>query len=302
MNIVAGTAAAAALFAAAPLAAQSDFEFRRELRTDARFVLRNVIGDVRIEPASGRSLEVRAVKREGRHGDPEDVEIRAVELGTDGVAICVYYPQSGRWRDDDRADDRADDARAGRRRRSSDDPCRRDGRGWNHDRNDTRVDFTVRLPADLQVDVKTVSGDVVGRGLSGTLELATVSGDLHLAEVRAGSLEASSVSGDVELEGVDAREVDAETVSGDVTYAGPIHKGGRYYFKTLSGDVELTVPGEPDATLRGSTFSGRLVSDFPTSQADRRRRNRFSATWGGGSATIDVESFSGDVRIRQASR
>jgi DUF4097 and DUF4098 domain-containing protein YvlB len=71
-------------------------------------------------------------------------------------------------------------------------------------------------------------------------------------------------------------------------------------FKTLSGDVELGVPGRPDATLRGSTFSGRLVSDFPTSQGDRRRRNRFSATWGSGSASIEVESFSGDVRIRSS--
>jgi hypothetical protein len=288
---------AAGTLLAGSLAAQSDFDLRRELGAGARFTLRNIIGDVTVEPASGRTVEVRGVKREGRHGDPEDVEIRAVEDGRDGVTICVFYPGSGRWRDRD--DDRNDRDRA--RRRSSD-PCSRDGGGWSHDRNDTRVDFTVALPADLDVDIKTVSGDVIGRGLRGTLDLATVSGDLRLSDLKATTLEASSVSGDVELDGVEAREVTAETVSGDVVYVGRVQREGSYYFKTLSGDVELTIPEQPDATLRGSTFSGRLDSDFPTSTNDRRRRNRFSATWGSGSATIDVESFSGDVRIRRATR
>lgn len=284
---------------ATPLASQ-DFELRRDLAAGARFTLRNIIGDVVIEPGSGRTLEVRAVKREGRHGDPEDVEVRAVEESADGVVICVFYPSSGRWRDDDDRDD--DRRRRGRRGRSSN-PCRNGGNGWNGDRNDTRVDFTIRLPADLTVDVKTVAGDVEGRGLSGTLEFGTVSGDLRLVDVRATTLEATSVSGDVELDGVEAREVSGETVSGDVVYVGTIAREGDYYFKTLSGDVDLAVPGEPDARLRGSTFSGRLESDFPTTSDSRRRRSsRFSATWGNGSATIDVESFSGDVRIRRQTR
>lgn len=279
---------------AADLRAQArDFEFRRDLAAGERFLLRNIVGDVAIEPGSGRALEVTAVKRGGRHGDPEDVEIRAVDLDG-GVAICVFYPGTRR-RDED--DDR--DRRAARR---SVDPCRREGRWGNDDRNDTRVDFTVRLPADLVVDLKTVAGDVTGRGLRGDLDLGTVSGRLRLTGVHASTLEASSVSGDVELGDVDARDVSAETVSGDVTYTGSLRQDGRYDFKTLSGDVEITLPAEPDATLRGTTFSGRFYSDFPTAPEGRRRRNRFNATWGSGSASIDVESFSGDVRIRSATR
>jgi Toastrack DUF4097 len=311
------TALALALVTAGvvPGRAQSrDFSFRRELSSGAHFALRNIIGDVRIEPASGRTLEVTAVKRAGRHGDPDDVEIRAVEMG-DGVAICVYYPNSGYRSDHDRddgdraRDDRDDDDRAGdarnddrssrrstRSRRS--DPCRREGNWGGNNRNDTEVSFTVRLPAGLDVDVRTVSGDVTGRGLRGRLDLGTVSGDLRLTDVQGASLDASSVSGDVELIDVDARDVGAETVSGNVTYTGRIQREGSYDFKTLSGDVELTLPEQPNARLRGSTFSGRLVSDLPTSRDGRRHRSRFEASWGDGSATIDVESFSGDVRIQ----
>ncbi len=311
------TALALALVTAGvvPGRAQSrDFSFRRELSSGAHFALRNIIGDVRIEPANGRSLEVTAVKRAGRHGDPDDVDIRAVEMD-DGVAICVFYPNSGsragRDRDDgdrddgDRVRDDRDDDRGSRRstRSRRSDPCRREGNWGGNNRNDTEVSFTVRLPAGLDVDVRTVSGDVTGRGLRGRLDLGTVSGNLRLTDVQGASLDASSVSGDVELIDVDARDVGAETVSGDVTYTGRIQREGSYDFKTLSGDVQLTLPEQPNARLRGSTFSGRLVSDLPTSRDGRRHRSRFEASWGDGSASIDVESFSGDVRIQtRASR
>jgi len=297
-----GPAVGAVAFLAAPLSAQSDFSYSKNLAAKAELAVRNIIGDIRIERASGRTLEVTARKTEGRHGDPDDVEIEARELDGGGVAICVYYPSNGRWNDRDRDEDdrdQGDRVREGRHRR---DVCRRDG-GWNNNiRNDTRVDLTLRIPADLVVDIKTVSGDVRGGGLSGELDLASVSGDVVLDGLEASKLRAHTVSGDVELSGVRAADVEAETVSGDVTYAGTIESRGDYFFKTLSGDVELSLPKEPDARLDGSTFSGRLISDLPTERNGRRRfrNNRFSATWGEGSANIEVESFSGTVRIRSA--
>lgn len=281
-----------------------DFEITRDLPSGSRFVLRNVIGDVRLEGGSGRTVEVTARKQAGRHGDPDDVEIKAIEHDG-GLAICVFYPGQ-RSRDDDRSDrddrdDRNARSRSNRRSGDRDDPCRRDG-GWsNNNRNDTAVDFVVRLPAGLRVDAKTVSGDVTAGGLRGTLDLGTVSGDLELTDAEGDVLEANSVSGDVTLERITMREVGAETVSGDVTFVGPLDAKGSYDFKTLSGDVIVTLPREPDARVSAATFSGRLDSDFPVERDARRRRsNRFNATWGAGTAQLDLESFSGDIRIRSA--
>ncbi len=270
-----------------------EFEFIREVAPGSRFVLRNIIGDVRIEAGSGRTLSVIGRKKPGQHGDPHEVEIKAIELDA-GVAICVYYPSSGRGRAP-----RHDDRDGGRRR--SEDPCRR-GSDWeNNDRNDTSIDFVVRLPAGLRVDAKTVAGDLIGTGLRGTLELGTVSGDLRLSDVEGDILDVSSVSGDLELERIRVREVSAETVSGDVTFAGPIDGKGRYDFKTLSGDVVMMLPGQPEATVSAVTFSGDLDSVFPiTTAGGRSRRHRFNATWGSGTAKLDLESFSGDIRIREA--
>jgi hypothetical protein len=267
-----------------------DFEFTREVATGSRFVLRNILGNVHIEAGSGRTVGVTAHKKAGRHGDPEDVEIKSVEI-EGGVAICVYYPSSGRSRGGRDDGDRV--------RRRTEDPCSRGSDWQNNDRNDTSVDFVVRLPAGLHVDAKTVAGDLIGTGLRGTFDLGTVSGDLRLADVEGEVLEASSVSGDIELEGIRAREVSAETVSGDVTFSGPIDSKGKYDFKTLSGDVVMTLPRQPDATVSAVTFSGDLDSAFPiTTAAGRSRRHRFNATWGTGTAKLDLESFSGDIRIR----
>ena len=155
----------------------------------------------------------------------------------------------------------------------------------------------VRLPAGLAADIKTVSGDVTGTGLKGTLDIGTVSGDLRLSDVGGDALDAASVSGNVELDRITVREVSAETVSGDVTFVGPIDNKGSYDFKTLSGNVTVTLPKEPDARMSAVTFSGDLKSDFPISAAGRHRRNRYSATWGAGTAQVDLESFSGNIRI-----
>lgn len=282
----------ALVLASGPVQAQ-EFELTRDLAQGTRFVLRNVVGDVHLEAGTGRTLEVRAKKTAGRRGNPDEVDITTIEIDG-GVAVCVYYPMSDRRRS--RGRDHDDDRDRSRR----DDPCRRDSEWQGTDRNDTSVDFVVRLPAGLRVDARTVSGDLIGRGLRGTLDLGTVSGDVRLTDTEGDILEASSVSGDVELEGIRVREVTAETVSGDVTFAGPVDGKGRYDLKSLSGDVVMTVPERPDATVNAVTFSGDIDSVFPVTTTGRSRRHRFSATWGSGTAKLDLESFSGDIKIREA--
>ena len=281
---------------ATTVAGAQDFSFRRDLPVGTKVWVRNVIGDVRVEGGAGRGFEVTARKKAGRHGDPDEVQIKAIEADG-GIAICVFYPAQVRRRERDRDQDQ--DADTPRRRRNRPDPCHRES-DWSGDgnRNDTSIEFMVRLPAGLVADLKTVSGDLTGVGLRGTLDIGTVSGDLRLADVAGEAIDAASVSGNVELDRVTAREVSAETVSGNVTFVGPIDPKGSYDFKTLSGDVTVTLPKEPDAKMSAVTFSGDVRSDLPMSSPGRRHRNRYSATWGAGTAQVDLESFSGDIRIR----
>lgn len=278
-----------ALAQAAGAQESGDLNFRRELAPGKRFYVQNVIGDVRVIGTSGRGVEVSGARIKGRWGNPEEVTMEVVELD-DGVALCVRYPQNRSRRRDSG--------------NSSKSPCSSSG-NWsgNSDRNDTAVNFTIRVPSGLLLRIGTVSGDVAAENLAGDIELHSVSGDVRLATGTGPSIELETVSGDVEILDGRAKEVYGHTISGEVTFRGPVLADGSYEFATTSGNIAVTLPERPDARLSAATFSGRFSSDLPTtSNESRRNRHRYSATWGNGSARLDLESLSGNIRIFTGSR
>jgi hypothetical protein len=270
------------MLAVSALAIQQDFSWQGELRAGQEVAVANIVGDIRIEATSGRRAEVTAVKRAGRHGNPDEVDVRAEET-SNGVRICVRYPndrdpspRGGNWRCGDRQE------------------------GSNREyRNDTRVDFVIRLPAGVLLDAKTISGDVNARGLAADAAVTTVSGRVTVDGFTGEELEARTVSGDVELRNIRGRTVQGETVSGNVSYDGPVDRQGSYEFKSLSGRVLVTLPEGSGAELRASTFSGRIrFPEVPLSEVSMRRNNRATARLGDGGARLWLESFSGDVEVR----
>jgi DUF4097 and DUF4098 domain-containing protein YvlB len=268
------------------LSAQSqDFTWSGAIPSGKWLVVKNISGDIKVVPTSGNQATVTAVKRPGRHGDPDDVVVRQVNTD-EGIEICVLYPGS-----DDNDDDCDWD---GKRRHHHN--------GSNWDNNDTQVHFTVKVPANTNLRVGTVSGDVNGSGIRGETEARSVSGDVILHDVTGKVVEAVTVSGNVELTQVNADEVVAETVSGNVDFSGEIRKGGDYDMKTLSGDVIMRIPKNAGAQVSGATFSGDFHTSFPiTTKATSHytKRSRLDGTIGDGSARIRVESFSGDVELRE---
>ena len=275
------------LLTLATLAQAQDFSWNGTVAQGKTLTVKNIIGDITVEAASGREVSVTALKREGRRGDPEDVEIRRLE-DEEGVTFCVVYPHH----DDD------GDCEMNSRRRHRD-------RWDDHNQNDTEVNFTVRVPAGVKLTANTVTGDVTARGIRGDTEARSVSGDVRLTDVEATLVEAASVSGSIELNRVNATEVGAETVSGDVDFSGEIRPRGDYDLKTLSGDVVMMIPRNAGAEISGNTFSGDFHSSFPiTTRSSSRytRRQRINGTIGDGSARIRVESFSGDVDLRELGR
>jgi DUF4097 and DUF4098 domain-containing protein YvlB len=159
-----------------------------------------------------------------------------------------------------------------------------------------RIRANVRAP---EVDMQSVSGSIELAGKTGKADLQTVSGDITAPNV-GDSLDAQTVSGRMMIGGGPWKDANFSTVSGDTRIQGGVQPNGKLTVDSMSGDVEVALPANTSARLEASTFSGDLRSDFGSpSREDDGPGKQLKTTIGGGSATIHLEAFSGDVKVRK---
>jgi len=147
-----------------------------------------------------------------------------------------------------------------------------------------------------QLAVRTVSGDVVLDHLAGDVSVMTVSGALAARHVT-GSVRTQTVSGSVAVAEGATASLRAQTVSGGVA-VDVAHPQGDYSVQTVSGEVALRTPQEPDLLIEASSVSGELFSDLGLQWDGRRPGNRRMRTrLGSASARVRVRTVSGTLRI-----
>jgi hypothetical protein len=170
-----------------------------------------------------------------------------------------------------------------------------------------------------ELSVRTVEGDIVVEGVSGRVELSTVEGrvevhgargnitarsrggDVTLVQVE-GTVDVESGDGDLRLEDVAASSVRAQTLDGDVHFQGSLTSGGTYLFSTHDGDADLVLPPHTGARARVSTFDGEFTSDFPVTLQKYGGGGVFEFTLGDGGASLEIEVFDGEIRLRSGGR
>lgn len=149
------------------------------------------------------------------------------------------------------------------------------------------------------VRLHTMNGEVSLSGAEGRIDLSSMNGDVT-AEGCRGSVIAETVNGGVTLRQIVSDAVEATSVNGDVSYDGTLEAGGDYRLGTHGGDVTVVMPAATSAAVSVSTYSGEIESDFPIElRGTESSGRRFSFTLGSGQAHIEIESFSGDVRLRR---
>lgn len=153
--------------------------------------------------------------------------------------------------------------------------------------------------ASSRVGFESVSGDVQISRVQGALRGEAISGEVDVTDVT-GEVEVETVSGNLTLHNVRSKYVRAESVSGSVEFDGGTEAGGRYDFASHSGDVRLLLPSALGAMISVETFSGTIDSDFPiTLQPGQRHGKQFEFQVGDGRARIDATSFSGGIYIQR---
>lgn len=260
--LVAAIAAGAAALAPAPAAAQQTadaFEWAGRVEAGRVVHVRNMNGAVRVERGGGE-VEITARKR-WRRGDPERVRIEMQREGGD-VVVCALWDDGGRCQADGyRARSRSD------RRRGDD--------------GDVSVEFTVRVPEGVRLDLQTVNGALEIEGATATVRARTTNG----------SIRAASLGG----------PVTARTVNGSITVSMGHMGSADLSYETVNGSVTLELPADVNAELHASTVNGGIQSDFPLTVQGRVNPRRVNARLGSGGPRLEVKTVNGGVRLRRGS-
>jgi hypothetical protein len=141
------------------------------------------------------------------------------------------------------------------------------------------------------VNLSNINGDVRVVAISSNITVQCVKGDVT-GRVTSGQMVVSNTDGDVEI----------NVSSGSAFFTGAIHPERRYRLKTLSGEVSMSVPDSVGFTAVLTSYSGQLETDFQfanDSPTPRRTNKRVVGKYGDGSGRIELDSFSGPVRLRK---
>ena len=156
------------------------------------------------------------------------------------------------------------------------------------------------------VSVESAGGTIAVSEVAGHLSVSSVAGDVEVIR-SSGRVEASSLSGRLRLISPSSSQVSGTTTSGDITYQGDFARGGHYKLSSYSGDIQVVCPTSASFELRAKTVQGRVIPDPGLSLTVRRNSispsysgNSLFSTHNTGSATVELTSFTGTIRIRRA--
>ncbi len=148
-----------------------------------------------------------------------------------------------------------------------------------------------------RTSVKSVSGAITLDGLNGTVDARTVGGDVEAQDIN-GQVTFNSVSGDLTLAGGSLDRLDAKTVTGSVTADVHLGKPGNVRVATVSSDVALRLPAQPDARVSLRTTSGRVLTEFDCLRSSHAPASHsVNGTLGAGTGHILVTTLSGRVTL-----
>lgn len=147
------------------------------------------------------------------------------------------------------------------------------------------------------VEASSLNGPILIEGTEGRVEIDAVASDVRFVNV-AGEVVVENVGGDILFEGGRARSVEAGTVGGRIVYDGTIEPRGSYYFGSHGGSVTVRIPQGSGAQVTVATIHGNVRADLPgVDPGPFRRGQRTTFQVGDGSASVEVETFSGAVRF-----
>jgi hypothetical protein len=183
------------------------------------------------------------------------------------------------------------------------------------------VDYTLDVPAGASLEIRnpqgkiivegmqadasvqSVSGDISVRDYSGHLTVRSVAGDIEIIRP-SGNVEADSITGNLHFVSPATTHLRASTTSGHILYEGNFASRGEYILSAYSGDLDIVCPSSASYELSAKTLKGKVINTMPmthrreSASSQDARRSLLGTYNSAGKATLELTSFSGNIRIR----
>jgi DUF4097 and DUF4098 domain-containing protein YvlB len=286
---------AAALVASVALSAEKAFDKRFSVSPGGHLRLDTDVGSVAVVGSDGHEVVIHA-EVSGSDSFVADLNITA-EQSSSGVTVTAHKAHGGWF-------------------------------NW-FDFGGEHVHFTIGVPRDYSVELKTAGGsldvrnvnapvrgntsgggivvrDVTGsvkmhtsgggieaEHLDGAAVLETSGGSISVADVR-GDLDVNTSGGGIRLKNIDA-SVKAHTSGGSVRAEMRSNHG--ISLSTSGGTISLLLPAKTGASLDASTSGGRVSSALPLTTTETEERNHLRGTINGGGEQVLLHSSGGSISV-----
>ncbi len=270
---------AVGLFAAAEYKVEESEDIQKTLKfldpsKSKEIFVDNIFGYIHVEGTSSKDVQLivhKTIKARSADRLKKAKEEVTLDIKEDGNTIDLYVNGPFRCPEEER-----------------------EGRVWRDPGYAVHYDFTLRVPHQTSLTLKTVTeGDISVKNVEGDFEIKNVNGQIEMTGV--------SGSGN------------AHTVNGKVEVSFTKNPNSNCSFKTINGDVKINFQPKLSADFWLKTFTGDAFSDFPVSYLPSKpakeyhekgkfvykSNNTTGLRIGKGGPEIKMDTMNGDILIEK---
>lgn len=222
-----------------------------ELQEGGRLEIANVNGKIDVRPGEGRTVEVVAQKiSHGASKEAAKEGLDRIEIKEEASASLVKIETKVKR-----------------------------GEGGLFSGNNLQVQYTVRVPANLDVQIATVNGGLEITGVVGRVVAETTNGGVRGRDI-GGTIEASATNGGVDVEITKVAE-------------------GGVKLETTNGGIRLRLPADAKASISARIVNGGIDTEGLTiDSSGENSKRRLDGQLNGGGPRIQLEGTNGGIQIR----
>ncbi len=159
------------------------------------------------------------------------------------------------------------------------------------------------------ISATTYQGDVTVEKSSGAMTLVTTTGNIVAFDVNQSEIgdvfKAKTSSGAVTLQQVGHRQMEIYSNSGSMKFVGGFQTGGQYTFRTSNGSILLLMPEKSSCKINALYGYGKFNSEIKLNvitENNTSKAQSLVASIGSGDATVNLTTYSGEIRIRKSDK